>query len=223
MHPRAGGAVGDGGDRAARRCSRDCVRRLRRRFDRRRRAVRRRRTCRMATAARRACQRETFESPCADDGEFCTRDVCDGAGALRARRIAPRLLPDRAEGQAGRSPTTPTTRRTSSSCRCSTRPGLHPRDFGDPTTDGRVPRVHLHGPDGLADARRGRSRRYAATGSRAGPRSNDGLHATRTRPARDDGITGARAEGERQAQDQGQRAGAGARRSTMRRCRSPTR
>ncbi len=94
-----------------------------------------------------ACQYETFESPCADDGEFCTRDVCDGAGTcvhdgspLDSCLIAPKgkltIVNDADDAK------------DKLILQMQHAPGLSPADLGDPTTTDAY-HACIFGPDGL--------------------------------------------------------------------------
>lgn len=94
-----------------------------------------------------ACQYETAGSACADDGEFCTRDICDGAGAcihdgtpLDSCLVAPKgklqIVDDDNDAK------------NKLNLQMQNAPGVSPEDFGSPTTSDPY-HACIFGPDSL--------------------------------------------------------------------------
>jgi cysteine-rich repeat protein len=94
-----------------------------------------------------ACLFESVGSACADDGEFCTRDQCDGAGVclhdgtpLDTCLVAPKgklQIADDANDA-----------KDKLNLQMQNAPGISPTDFGDPTTSDTY-HACIFGPDGL--------------------------------------------------------------------------
>ncbi|MCC6849038.1 MAG: DUF4360 domain-containing protein [Deltaproteobacteria bacterium] len=94
-----------------------------------------------------ACSWEAAGSACGDDGERCTRDVCDGAGACvhDASPLTTCLVAPKGKLQISNDADDAKDKLI---LQMQNAPGLTPADFGDPTSSDGY-RACLFGPDGL--------------------------------------------------------------------------